>query len=73
MPRGPANSSHKVQITVETYTHHVLEQLVGIKGRDRSDVAVFILRSWIADHQEELREYGIKATVKDGEIEFGGE
>ena len=68
MARKKAENSHKVNTTVETFTSHVLDRLVGIKGRDRSDVAAFILKSWIAEHQAEIAGYGIRATVKDGAI-----
>lgn len=71
MPRQKAENSHPLQATVETYTSHVIDRLVGIKGRDRSDVAAFILRSWISEHQEEIRGYGITVSVKNGELEVG--
>lgn len=70
MPRQKAANSHSLQTTVETYTSHVIDKLVGIKGRDRSDVAAFILRSWISEHQDEIQGYGIVVSVKNGRIEI---
>jgi hypothetical protein len=58
-------------LRVDTYSSHVLDRLVGIKGRDRSDVAVFILRSWIAEHQQEIAGYGITVKVKKGVLRIG--
>src|SRR6266566_4804293 len=48
MARKKAEHSHILNTRVETYSSHVVDKLVGIKGRDRSDVATFIIRSWIA-------------------------
>ena len=66
--RKRAEHSYLVNARVETYSSHVLDRLVGIKGRDRSDVAAFIIRSWIAEHREELTAYGISAKVKNGNL-----
>jgi hypothetical protein len=71
VPRQRAQNSHTLQTTVETYTSHVIDRLIGIKGRDRSDVAAFILRSWVSEHREEIAGYGISVTVKDGRIDLG--
>ncbi len=68
MARRKAEHSYKVNASVETYSSRVLDRLVGIKGRDRSDVVAFIIRSWIADHREELAGYGIHARVKKGSL-----
>lgn len=51
--------SHKAQANVEAYTWYVIRELVGIKGRSDSDVVAFILKDWIGDHKDELKEYGI--------------
>ncbi len=62
------NKSHKVQPSVDQYTHHVLKKLVGIKGTSVSDVAGFILRDWIGDHIEELEKYKITVERKNGKL-----
>lgn len=54
--------SHKAQASVEAYTWYVIQQLVGIKGRNDSDVVAFILKDWIGDHKDELKEYGIDVS-----------
>ncbi|MBN2014292.1 MAG: hypothetical protein JW778_03845 [Candidatus Altiarchaeota archaeon] len=51
-----------ISVYTEPYTKFVIKNLVKIKGRSESDVANFILKSWISDHLDELKEYGI--TVK---------
>lgn len=58
-PSKPVKGSYKIQGNVEKYTHYVVNQLVGIKGRGSSDVVAFIVKDWIGDHREELKEYGI--------------
>ena len=44
---------------MEVYTKYVLQKLIGIKGESESDVVNFIIKDWIGDHLEELKEYGI--------------
>lgn len=57
------NKRLKIQAYVEGYTGYVLDELIEIKGKSRSDVAGFIIKDWIGDHKDELLEYGI--TVKE--------
>lgn len=56
---GPKKGSYKIQGNVEAYTHYVVQQLISIKGRGPSDVVAFIVKDWIGDHRDELKEYGI--------------
>ena len=49
-----SNDSHKVQTYVEEYTHFVLNNLVGIKGKSVGEVASFIVKSWIGEHKDEI-------------------
>ena len=51
--------SNQMSVYTEPYTEFVMEMLVGIKGKSKSDVANFILKEWISDHMDELKEYGI--------------
>ncbi len=62
------DESFKVQAQVDTYTHWVLDHLVGLRGRSVSDVAYFIIRDWIQDHREELESLGISAQIADGRL-----
>ena len=57
----------KLQIYTEKYTKYVIGGLVGIKGKSESDVANYILKEWIGDHLDELKEYGI--SVKNAKNE----
>lgn len=60
--------SSKIQISVDQYTAHVLENLVDIKGTSVADVANFILKDWIGDHFEELGKYKITVEKKNGKL-----
>lgn len=62
------DDSFKVQAQVDTYTHWVLDHLVGLRGRSVSDVAYFIIRDWIQTHREELDSLGIGATIAEGRL-----
>lgn len=63
MATSNSNNRRKVQPYVEHYTYFVLKNLIEVKGKSIGDVASFIFKDWIGDHQEELREMGI--TVRD--------
>jgi len=67
--KKPAKT-HKIQANVEDYSHFVVENLIGIKGTNSSDVLSFILKEWISEHREELKEYGlvVKKKVKPLEL-----
>lgn len=54
-----AKDIHKIQANVESFTNYVIGALVGIKGRNKSDVTAFIVKNWIDDHSEELKAFGI--------------
>ena len=65
--RGDDERGHP-QPKVDAYTLWVLEKLVGVRGRDVSDVAYFILRDWIQSHQAELEHLGITIRREDGSL-----
>jgi hypothetical protein len=48
--------SAKVQSSIKGYTLFVLDGLVGIYGKTRSEVVGYILKSWIRDDRNELKE-----------------
>ena len=52
-----------LSVYTEAYTNFVIEMLVDIKGKSKSDVVNFILKDWMGDHLEELEKDGI--TVKE--------
>ena len=65
-----ASKSYKIQANVEEYTRFVVENLVGIKGTNPSDVVSFVLKEWISEHREELREYGLTVRKKTKPLEL---
>ena len=60
----------KVQVYTEKYTKYVIQELIGIKGKSESDVVNYILKDWIGDHIEELKDYDIsvKNARSDGKL-----
>ncbi|UCF12299.1 MAG: hypothetical protein JSW06_09700 [Thermoplasmatales archaeon] len=60
-------SSNGFSIYLDKYSKYVICQLIDIKGKSQSDVTNFIIKDWIGDHFEELKEYGI--TVKNAKKE----
>jgi len=55
--------SNQLSVYTEKYTEYVIENLVDIKGKSKSDVVNFILKDWMGDHQEELEKMTI--SVKE--------
>lgn len=57
-------------IYLDNYSKYVIEKLENIKGKSQSDVANFIIKDWIGDHIEELKEYGISVAnaKKEGKL-----
>ncbi|MBU4267922.1 MAG: hypothetical protein KJ808_03635 [Acidobacteria bacterium] len=60
--------SFKIQVSVDRYTAHVLENLIEIKGTSIADVANFILKDWIGDHFNELEKYKITVEKSSGKL-----
>ena len=48
-----------ISVYTEPYTKFVIRSLVGIKGKSESEVTSFILKDWMSDKMDELRDYGI--------------
>jgi hypothetical protein len=63
-------SSNGFSIYLDKYSKYVIKNLIDIKGKSQSDVANFIIKDWIGDHQIELKEYGISVNnaKKEGKI-----
>ena len=57
-------------IYLDNYSKYVIEKLENIKGKSQSDVANFIIKDWIGDHLQELKEYDITVAKarKDGKL-----
>ena len=57
-------------VYLDNYSKYVIEKLENIKGKSQSDVANFIIKDWIGDHLQELKEYDITVAKarKDGKL-----
>ena len=57
-------------VYLDSYSKYVISKLENIKGKSQSDVANFIIKDWIGDHLEELKEYDISAknAKKEGKL-----
>lgn len=51
--------AEKIDVYPDPYTKYVVTELVDIKGKSQSDVVQHVLKQWISDHHEELKDYGI--------------
>lgn len=60
-------SSNGFSIYLDKYSKYVIQKLIDIKGKSQSDVTNFIIKDWIGDHLDELKEYGI--SVKNAKNE----
>jgi hypothetical protein len=60
----------KIQVYTEDYTKYVVQHLVKIVGKSESDVVNFIIKQWMMDHKDDLKEWGIsiKNAKKEGKI-----
>lgn len=64
----PANKGgHRVNAWVDTYTHWVIRNLVGYKGKNPTDVASTLLREWVTANRAELQELELwPPTIRAG-------
>lgn len=60
----------KLQVYTEDYTKYVVKKLEHIVGNSESEVVDFIVKQWIMEHREDLKEFGIrvKNAKKEGKI-----
>jgi hypothetical protein len=67
MPRRNVIASKKLQVSVDATTDRVLEDMVplGIHGKNKSEVASWIIREWIWHAQERLERNGIALRAAD--------
>ena len=56
---APDPKGHRVNAWVDAYTDWVIRNLVGYKGRNRTDVASTLLREWITANRDELETLGL--------------
>ncbi|ODS36324.1 MAG: hypothetical protein A7316_10125 [Candidatus Altiarchaeales archaeon WOR_SM1_86-2] len=48
-----------ISVYTDGYTEYVVGQLVGIKGKSKSDVVNYILKTWMEVNKNELNIMGI--------------
>jgi hypothetical protein len=72
----PARSKNRIgtersKLSLDRQTHRVLEEMVplGIYGKTTPEVASYIIRTWLRENREELREFGIRLVKKLKETE----
>jgi len=66
MPRQNSVPTVRLQVSVDGTTDGVLKQMVpvGLHGKNKSEVASWIIREWIWHNQEDLGRVGVRiATV----------
>lgn len=68
MPRHNRIQTRRLQMTIDSTTDRLIGQMVGlgIHGANRAEVACSIIRQWLWDNQQKLRENGvaISAAIK---------
>ncbi len=57
----------KLQVTVDAVSDRRISEIskLGFLGNNKSEVAYFILRAWLLDNQEMLRQNGVLITLRD--------
>ena len=57
----------KLQVTVDAVSDRRISEIskLGFLGNNKSEVAYFILRAWLLDNQEMLRQNGVLITLSD--------
>jgi hypothetical protein len=61
MPRGNRVESRPLLLRISPATEHLLEQLAGrgLYGKNKAEVASFILREWTWSNTGKLKDHGI--------------
>lgn len=56
------------KLSLDEQTQRVLEDMVlaGIYGKTISEVASYLIRTWLREHREELKEFGVRLVKKGG-------
>ena len=67
MPRRKGTETAKLQLTVPKATERILERMCtfGIQGRNKAEVASWIITNWIWENQEALERNGVSLGVED--------
>ena len=69
MQRRNIVGTAKIQVSVDRNTDKVLNAMipVGLHGKNKSEVASWIIREWIWHNQETLAKVGVDIPVHDGQ------
>lgn len=61
MSRKTATETMKLQVTVDSVTDRLIGELaaIGIHGTSKAEVSCSILRMWLWENQEKLRQNGV--------------
>ena len=67
MPRRKGTETAKLQLTVPKATERILERMCtfGIQGRNKAEVASWIITNWIWENQEALERNGVSLGVDE--------
>ena len=70
MPRRKGTETVKLQLTVPKATERILERICtfGIQGRNKAEVASWIITNWIWENQQALERNGVSLGAQDQEI-----
>ncbi|KLD62500.1 hypothetical protein [Dyella japonica] len=65
MARSKLVPSCKLQLTVDAATDRIIEDIcsLGIHGTNKSEVACSIIRMWLWENQDKLRDNGVALNV----------
>jgi hypothetical protein len=67
MVKNKGTETCKLQVTVDSVTDRLIGDisLLGFQGTTKSEVACHILRKWLWDNQEKLRQNGVRVASID--------
>ena len=70
MPRRKGTETVKLQLTVPKATERILERICtfGIQGRNKAEVASWIITNWIWENQQALERNGGSLGAHDQEV-----
>ena len=70
MPRRKGTETVKLQLTVPKATERILERICtfGIQGRNKAEVASWIITNWIWENQQALERNGVSLGAHDQEV-----
>jgi hypothetical protein len=66
MPRQALSERAKLQLTVDAVTDRMVGELaaIGIHGTSKAEVACSILRMWLWENQDKLRQNGVFVSAE---------